>query len=70
MNRRPTIMNDFQQTAFNTIDAINKNDEAKFYEGVAKIAEMKHVNSGVIIFEICKSLYDQGLELMHDGRNK
>lgn len=34
-------MNDFQQTAFNTIDAINKNDEAKFYEGVAKMAEKK-----------------------------
>lgn len=24
MNRKPTTMNDFQQTAFNTIDAINK----------------------------------------------
>lgn len=24
----------------------------------------------LFIFEISKSLYDQGLELMHDGRNK
>ena len=50
-------MNDFQQTAFNTIDAINKNDEAKFYEGVAKMAEKKHVNSEAIVFEICKILF-------------
>lgn len=31
---------------------------------------MKHVNYEVIVFEICKSLYDQGLELMKIGRNK
>jgi hypothetical protein len=60
-------MNDFQQTAFNTIDAINKNDEAKFYEGVAKMAEKKHVNSEAIVFEICKILYEEGL---YRGRNK
>ena len=49
---------------------LTKNDEDKFYEGVAKMAEMKHVNYEVIVFEICKSLYDQGLELMKIGRNK
>lgn len=70
MSRRAITMNDYQKLVFNTVDCINKDDYDGFYSGVAKIAEMKHVNSGVIIFEICKSLYDQGLELMHNGRNK
>ena len=63
-------MNDYQKLVFNTIDCINKDDYGGFYIGVAKIAEMKHVNCEVIVFEICKSLYDQGLELMKIGRNK
>lgn len=63
-------MNDYQKLVFNTVDCINKDDYDGFYSGVAKIAEMKHVNYEVIVFEICKSLYDQGLELMKIGRNK
>ena len=63
-------MSDYQKLVFNTVDCINKDDYDGFYSGVAKIAKMDGIKEETVIFEICKSLYDQGLELMHDGRNK
>lgn len=68
MNRRLTTMSDYKKLVFNTIDCINKDDYDGFYTGVAKIAKMNGIDEETVIFEICKSLYDQGLELMHIRR--